>query len=336
MPKHDPVSLYSRYFTFMITFDHTKKKNLMKYLLLVVFYIFADVDIRSQEILVDPVPICMVTVDSFSVYNNIYWQKEGLTDIDSFRIYRQTATDVYTWIGSVDFDSLSFYVDTNITGPGNGDPNTHWNRYKISALDNQGIESALSPYHETIYIQDFGGGDLNWNIYGIEGATPDITSYLIFRDATNGASAPIQIWSVGGAIEDWTDPNFNTFPISTPLDYYTSIEWSVTCDPSRAIVVRSRSNIKRSVVTSINKLNTEFRIYPQPAKDKLTINFRIPVNGFTLSISDITGKIINTADIKGNLSQYTLSLDDIPPGIYFLAINNKGKLSYERLIVVRD
>ena len=91
--------------------------------------------------------LCIVTVDETSTHNLLSWEKPITTGIDSFRIYRNII-GTYTWIGSVPYDSLSHFTDTT-----NGiNPNTTSYRYKITALDTCGNESAMSGFHETIHL----------------------------------------------------------------------------------------------------------------------------------------------------------------------------------------
>ena len=124
--------------------------------------------------------ICMVTVDSTSTKNVIVWDKTGMTYIDSFRIYRDIIGN-YTYVGSVDFNSLSHFTDTT-----NGiNPNNVPYRYKLTTLDSCGNESDFSTHHKTMLLQVNLGAppimNLFWNDY--EGFS--YTFYRVFKDTTN-------------------------------------------------------------------------------------------------------------------------------------------------------
>ena len=57
--------------------------------------------------------ICLISVDSVSLYNQIIWEKPAGNDkIESYYIYRDTANNAYGLIGIVPADSLSFVEDT--------------------------------------------------------------------------------------------------------------------------------------------------------------------------------------------------------------------------------
>lgn len=132
--------------------------------------------------------ICLVTVDSLSTHNILYWDKTGMTLVDHFNIYREDLTNVYNFIAIVDYDSLSEYHDYA------SDPNVTTKRYKITAVDSCGTESPMSQYHNTIYVVDNGSGQYTWNLYAIENAPNPVTNYLLMRD-DNGTGNWHQIGS---------------------------------------------------------------------------------------------------------------------------------------------
>src|SRR6185437_4433252 len=127
--------------------------------------------------------ICMVTTDTFFVNNVVYWDKTLYTNADSFIVYR-LSSGTYLYIGAVSKDS-SQLTDTkrSIGGPNGGDPNiTSW-RYKLAIKDTCGNISAMSPYHETVNIQQ-NNQNLSWNAYAVESPqTNPVNSYEVLRDS---------------------------------------------------------------------------------------------------------------------------------------------------------
>ncbi|MFY7885227.1 MAG: hypothetical protein ACOVOV_10345, partial [Dolichospermum sp.] len=106
--------------------------------------------------------ICVVTVDSSSVHNEIFWQKNGASNVDSFRVYRVQSLLIDTLIGTVDYEDLSKLVDVN------SNPNATSYTYKIAAVDFCGNEGPKSLEHKTIHlVNNYSGGNmnLNWNKY---------------------------------------------------------------------------------------------------------------------------------------------------------------------------
>ena len=83
--------------------------------------------------------ICLVTVDSLSQNNIIYWDKTGISNADTFIIYREVTTGIYKRIGSQHYNALSQFVDTaRSIGPANGNPNIGSYRYKLQSRDDCG------------------------------------------------------------------------------------------------------------------------------------------------------------------------------------------------------
>lgn len=68
-----------------------------------------------------------------------------------------------------------------------------------------------------------------------------------------------------------------------------------------------------------------FRLYPNPAREKLTIEPGSRVSGAELIVSDLTGKVQLRQVFSGNT--YTLDISTLPQGLYFLRINENGKNS---------
>jgi len=92
-------------------------------------------------------PICLVTVDTTTGYNLVVWEKEVVNYLSHYNIYQeQTQAGVYNLVGSVEYDSLSQFVDSLAS------PNIRSYRYKIGAVDTCGIESDLSWEHKTIHL----------------------------------------------------------------------------------------------------------------------------------------------------------------------------------------
>ncbi len=128
------------------------------------------------------VSISMVTVDtSLAVAKNlIVWEKPVTETIDHFNIYKEDTTDYYVLIASQPYAEEGTFLDTASS------PDLHSDRYKISSVDTSGNESALSPYHQTMFLgQCMGIEDstllIVWNIYEDESGNYTPTAYNIYR-----------------------------------------------------------------------------------------------------------------------------------------------------------
>jgi hypothetical protein len=306
----------------------------------------------TTVITVDTVPglnICMVTVNTNSSFNNIMWDKPVTTQLDSFRVYREIGNQ-FVHIGSVHYDSLSIYVDSVYVPI--ADPNNTSYRYKISAVDTCGNESALSEHHRTIFLQanqGVGGVvNLNWVGSTYEGNTVD--QYYIFRDTT-GSGPLILLDSVPGMNAVYTDNN----PSSNPntLRYVLGVDWQTVCNPTlrmgggnnsiMAAINNSNSNIKNLFFDpnlSIGDWENYFglSLYPNPNNGQFQITFKDrSVKNSEVKIFDAVGQVIYNQNMGANKNGawYTTSVDisSMANGVYYVQVVINGNTITKKLVI---
>jgi hypothetical protein len=73
--------------------------------------------------------------------------------------------------------------------------------------------------------------------------------------------------------------------------------------------------------------------HPNPANGSVIVNFPSSATPSQLKISDLTGRIIITINISPNVSQVTLNLVGIPPGVYVLIWSNGSNSSKQTLLI---
>lgn len=88
-----------------------------------------------------------------------------------------------------------------------------------------------------------------------------------------------------------------------------------------------------SLVVGINELNTSnVAVYPNPAKEQIT--FETDNNGFNLTITDITGKVIFNQNVVSKKT--TVNLNRFNAGVYFYTIaNNNQEVTTDKFIVTK-
>lgn len=88
-----------------------------------------------------------------------------------------------------------------------------------------------------------------------------------------------------------------------------------------------------SLVVGINELNTSnVAVYPNPAKEQIT--FETDNNGFNLTITDITGKVIFNQNVVSKKT--TVNLNRFNAGVYFYTIaNNNQVVTTDKFIVTK-
>jgi hypothetical protein len=152
----------------------------------------------TDTVVVSLVPMAKPVIGIVSVNsadkNVVVWNKPVSTGIDSYNVYRETnTTNVYEKIGTVPYDSLSVYVDNQSA------PDIKSNKYELSILDRNGLESALSDPHKTMHLSINKGMNGTWNLIWEPYEGFNVSTYNIYRgttantlnflDATSGSSS---------------------------------------------------------------------------------------------------------------------------------------------------
>ncbi len=286
-----------------------------------------DSNYVSQAVTINVLPaptqeLCLVTVDSAtSNFNQIVWEKPIATDIDSFVVYREITTNVYQRIGAVHYDSLAQFQDTA------ANPNVTSYRYKISVKDTCGNEGTQGLYHSTIHLQYLGNGNLQWTLYEIESTANPVTFYRVWRDDNSlGLWNPISS-TVPGGNTTYTDINYALYPNAS---YRVDVNWSLSCDPSRAIINTSRSNVKQLAATIgfEEALQNNVSVY---VNENDVANFTLAkavAERTAVELFDATGRLVQLSLFSGNKAE--ISLNAFADGIYYYRIsggvNANGKL----------
>jgi hypothetical protein len=278
-------------------------------------------------------PICLSTVDSLSQFNNVIWEKPITTTIDSFRIYREDVTNVYSYIGSVAYNQYSLFVDSDLA---NANPNAVTKRYRLATVDICGNVSPLSNYHNTLFMSGNNIGTFSWNLYDIDNEPNPVSSYVLYRDDfSTGNWNPVQ--STAGTQTQITDPDYFLF---TNSRYRLETNWSIACTPTARVLSgfnTSKSNIKnKSVGVKENDgFNSGLKIFPNPASKTVSIKFYKDVNNAKLNLIDALGRIVfskEVNDVKEN-AVLQLNLESIAPGTYTLKMINAYLVVTQKLIV---
>jgi hypothetical protein len=276
--------------------------------------------------------ICMVTVDSLSSHNIIYWEKPTAIDIDSFRVYREVTAGAYDYVASIHYDSLSEYHDYT------ADPNVTSYKYKLALVDSCGAVSAMSNFHNTIHLQLLGYGNLQWTLYDIQNAGNPVTFYRIYRDDTStGNYLPISS-TIPGGNTTYTDVNHALYPNA---NYRVDVSWGISCTPTRDVVNTTRSNIKSAAaLISVEELeqNNVMQVYPNPATDAVIIQYPAGYRTVQLQVHDVLGQLVYNEEMpasganKGLISK-ELNLSTFRKGVYVVTIQTESGNFIKRLTI---
>ncbi|MBP8033337.1 MAG: T9SS type A sorting domain-containing protein [Bacteroidia bacterium] len=267
--------------------------------------------------------ICVVTVDSSSVYNEIIWQKNGASNVDSFRVYRVQSLILDTLIGTVDYADLSKFVDVT------ANPNVTSSVYKIAAVDFCGNEGPKSLEHKTIHlVYNYSAPNMNlsWNQYS--GAT--VINYRVLRDTNYSGNWTVLINSIPPNVTSYTD--FSIPANANSVQYRVDVIWANSCDPTakvaQSIVNTSKSNTKDfviNIVTSIaeqNEFLNAISLYPNPTKDVFDIELKAGIESFDVEIYNQLGASLKSTHLTYT-DKATIDISEFSTGIYFVVVKTK-------------
>ncbi|MDI1354940.1 MAG: T9SS type A sorting domain-containing protein [bacterium] len=298
-------------------------------------------DLWKYTPLTPPTPsICLVTVDTLSINNEIYWEKALYPQADTFIVLRETSSSNYTPIARISKNAFSSYVDTNRSkGPFNGNPNFTSYKYKLQYHDAFGNYSAQSPYHQSIFIQDQQNGNFNWNYYFIEGiGNIQTATYILSRRNVNtGITTTVGATSANSA----SDNQYTSLAQTGNVKWFVSTS-GFNCTPSQMKAgkngTKSNSSNERQFPTSTGIGNhvisqNDIQIYPNPADNNLNIECAIPALSIQTEIRDVTGRLLVNELLNGGHTQ--MDLKNLSNGIYFLSLYTDDRLIDSRKIIVQ-
>lgn len=284
-------------------------------------------------------PICMVTVDSTSQYNIIMWDESGFANADSFIVYREIATNDYRRIGARALVDSSYFIDTvrTLYAPNTGNPNNGTYRYKLQVLDTCGQLSAMSPYHNTIYIINT-LGTFSWpQLYTIENGPNPVTNYVLWRDnVSDGNWVPVA--SVAGTQQVVNDPSYATYAATATWRVQTL--WSISCTPTARFADPSFQNNWMSSFSNMQGqaiiLNTQetipavaMSIYPTVTDGLFTLETQSYANA-VVEIYSATGALVSSAQIAQQRT--VLDLSGNAAGIYFVKLTSANGVITEKVV----
>jgi hypothetical protein len=261
---------------------------------------------------ISPAPVtevCAVGLDSLTNKNMVIWEKPLITGIDSFYVYREVATSVFTKIGALDNCGPAIYIDFNSV------PMDSSYRYKIATLNVCGDTSDLSiNAHRTVQLtvteNSTGIWDLSWNSY--EGF--NTAKYYIYRGTDPSNIALLD--SVNGSILSYTDAT------ASPGAQFYQIE-AVNpdgCDPTKINGYGvSRSNIANNGIAGLfDEGDLSFSIYPNPTNGGFTLESGAGILGKSYQLLDGIGREVSTGIVTGHKTVITTTLQG---GTYYLSVD---------------
>ncbi|MFN8321315.1 MAG: T9SS type A sorting domain-containing protein [Chitinophagales bacterium] len=261
-------------------------------------------------------PLCMVSVDSTSSHNVIVWEKTDKAATVTYNLYRETTTNVFTLLATIDRDSLSEYHDYA------ANPNITGYRYQMTVTDTSGNVSAPSTPHQTIHLQYLGSGNLSWVPYA--GSVSPVTTYDIYCDSLANGNW-LLMGSVPAAQTTYTDIQYLNHPAAL---YRLAANFPFSCTAARGIDQAWSNTASAQSVGLFNDVPEEnVQLYPVPAINQFIISGS-PAEW--VSIYNANGQLLNRLQQPLN---NRVDIHFLSSGLYFVAIYKAGKTYTQKLLV---
>lgn len=285
--------------------------------------------------------ICMVTVDTATTTNLIVWEKPETDDIHHYRIYRETAlAGVFELIDTIHYTNISVFNDV-VASP----KSRSW-RYRISSVNQCGVESPMSMTHKTMHlvVSDLGNNQvkLAWDNY--EGIP--FASYDVFRYTTATGWEP---WQANLAFNQLPNDTDN-IAYTADLDYYIEIDYGFICTAtfgSRAQDYNSsRSNKARGSfqpgdgtgdpnndLEEVNMGDVVLTLYPNPNNGSFTIFIETTGDAESptqFEVYTMQGALLLSGDLQ--LGENNLQLKHAQSGMYMVRVWSEKEQRLLRIV----
>ncbi|MBQ3990941.1 MAG: SprB repeat-containing protein, partial [Bacteroidales bacterium] len=276
----------------------------------------ASLNVTIPSIKLKQPEIALVTVSQESGKNLVVWLKENTDLIDYYTIYRvDSAKNKYDKVVDVPYSELSVYEDLA------ANPMERAWKYKMTATDVCGEETAMSDYHSSLHLMKVKSlgveNHLMWDPY--EGI--DFDSYVILRKTkVKGVVEIDTLATVPSDLTSYTD----TLPARGTTSYYVGVKLPETINPKTqflkaesgpfAIALSNIAEVENYVaVQTVVKSNAEVyaighTIYVKNAEGK------------SISLFDNNGRAMERRNAELSTEEFSVRLD----GVYFVKVDGES------------
>ena len=277
----------------------------------------ASLNVTVPSIQLKQPEIALVTVSQESGKNLVVWLKENTDLIDYYTIYRvDTAKNKYDKVVDVPYGELSVYEDLQ------ANPMERAWKYKMSATDVCGNETAMSDYHSSLHLMKIKSlgveNHLAWDPY--EGI--DFDSYVILRKTkVKGVVEIDTLATIPSDLTSYTD----TLPARGTTSYYVGVKLPETINPKTQFL-KAESGPFVIALSNIAELET----FDVPVRNVVKSNIEVYAIGHTIYVKNSEGKTVTLFDNSGRvlerreidmpIEEFMVRLD----GVYFVRVDGES------------
>jgi hypothetical protein len=143
----------------------------------------------------------------------------------------------------------------------------------------------------------------------------------------------VPVNTVSGTQSSALDPNFATH--ASTANWRVKTSWGITCDPTRATINTTRSNIKgaqmMTAIANNDLLAKMIVIYPNPANGAITIQQPIFQQPNIISFYNAIGALVYTTT-SSNV-QERINIENFAKGVYTVSVQTQSGNVFKKLVI---
>ena len=155
-------------------------------------------------------------------------------------------------------------------------------------------------------------GTYTQNLQTIDGCDSIVTLNLTINPTYN--------ITIDASINEGETYEANGFSENEAGTYVHTLQSEFGCDSVITLNLTVNSSLNDVVANAI-----EVRLYPNPAKSFVTLEFEALKENTLLQILDLNGRRVRTLDLKAGIETLRIDLGDLPKGVYTIMVGNATK-----------
>lgn len=266
--------------------------------------------------------ICMVTVDTNTLTNQVVWEKPAIANGAAYySIYREgNSAGVYTLRDTVHFNNLSQWTDPT------ANPKIRAWRYRITVTDSCGTESVFSPIHKTVHLTVNKGVGNTVNLIWDNYVGESFGSWYINR--FHNSTGWVRLDTVPSNLQSYTDLNP---PAQGGFIDYSIEGGEILCTATRAINHNTTRSNKQSTIadpTGIEDIFSQLSSFPNPTANIITLKGLLKSQtSLTVEFLDITGReVLPSRAFSGTSLNETYDMSTLSNGLYLIRISSANTI----------
>jgi len=253
-----------------------------------------------------------------------------------YNVWELSSSNAYVIAGTIPKDSLTVFIDQN------SNPIVQSYSYALSTVDSAcGNESQLSAVHTSIHLSCILQPDnsviATWNNYiGLP-----VSQYIIYRAEKGSTLMPYD--TIAANLDSSMTTYHDTLAIG--LNSYYQVAFNLAKDVVPNLLKsdtgpfsQSLSNMAESQLTgvTITPLVADVVVYPNPAKDKLSVAIYNNKNAVSVELINTLGEVVfaNNTGVTGE-TMMNIDVTKLSSGVYIFKVNTKDGLVTKQVVISR-